>query len=68
MFLKSVNLIVKADRFDIVKDVKQVSLDGVRVRCLAQDLQKSWIRHEEKTGEQQTLLLQIPLSKRAQLV
>lgn len=55
---------MKADRFDIVEDVKQVSLDGVRVRCLAQDLQESWIRHEEKTREQQTLLLQIPSSNK----
>lgn len=57
-------LVVKADRFDIVKYVKQMSLDGVGVGCLAQDLQKSWIGHEEKTWEQQTLLLQIPSTKR----
>lgn len=57
-------LIMKADRFDVVEDVKQVSLDGMRVRRLAQDLQKSWIRHEEKTREEQTLLLQIPSTKR----
>lgn len=25
------NLVVESDRFDVVEDVKQVSLDGVRV-------------------------------------
>lgn len=34
-------------------------LYGVRVRGLAQDLQQSGVRHEEKTREHQTLLLQV---------
>lgn len=54
---------MEADRFDVVEDVKQVSLDSVRVRRLTQDLQKSRIRHEEKTREQQALLLQIASTK-----
>lgn len=50
---------MKFDKFDVVKDIKKVGLDGVRVRGLAQDLQKGRVRHKEETRKQQTLLFQI---------
>lgn len=60
---KPANLLMKADGFDVVENVEQVRLDGVRVGRLTQDLQESRIRHEEKAWEQQTFLLQIPSSE-----
>lgn len=52
-------LIMKADSFDVVKDVKQVGLDGVRVRGLAEDLQQGCVRDKKEARKQQPLLLQI---------
>lgn len=34
-------------------------LDGVRIAGLAKNLKKSRVRHEEETGEDETLLLQV---------
>lgn len=34
-------------------------LDGMRVRCLTQDLQQCRVRDEEKPGEHQTFALQV---------
>lgn len=45
--------------FDVVKNVEEVGLNGVRVRGLAQDFQQGRIRDKEETGKEQTLLLQI---------
>lgn len=50
---------MKADSFDVVKDVEQVSLNGVGVRCLAKDLQQGCVRDKEEPRKQQPLLLQI---------
>lgn len=50
---------MEADTFDVVEDVEEVGLDGVRVRGLAQDLQQGRVRDKEETRKQQTLLLQI---------
>lgn len=50
---------MKLDRFDVVKDIEEVGLDGVGVRGLAQDLQQGRVRDKEKTWKEQTLLLQI---------
>ncbi len=52
-------LLVKSDGLDIVKDTQEVSLDRVRIGGLAEDLQKSWVRHEEETREDETFLLQV---------
>lgn len=38
---------------------QQVGLDGVRVAGLTQNLQQGGVRHEEESGEDQTLLLQV---------
>lgn len=48
---------MKLDRFDVVKDIEKVGLDGVGVRGLAQDLQQGGVRDKEKTRKEQTLLL-----------
>lgn len=53
------HLFMKLDRFDVVKDIEEVGLDGVGVRGLAQDLQQGRVRDKEKTWKEQTLLLQI---------
>lgn len=50
---------MESHRLDVVKNIKQVGLDGVRVRGLAQDLQQGRVRYEEKTRKQQSLLLQV---------
>lgn len=50
---------MKADSFDVVKDVEQMGLDGVGVRCLAKDLQQGCVRDKEEPRKQQSLLLQI---------
>lgn len=52
-------LIMKADSFDVVKDVEQMSLDGVRVRGLAKDLQQGCVRDKKEPRKQQPLFLQI---------
>jgi len=52
---------MEVDTFDVVKDIKQVSLDGVGVRCLAQNLQQRRIRYKEELWKQQSLFLQIPV-------
>ena len=52
-------LVMEAHTFDVVKDVEEVGLDGVRVGGLAQDLQERGVRHEEETREQEALLLQV---------
>ena len=52
--------LVKRHRLHIVKDAKQVSLDGVRVTGLTQDLQQGRVADKEKAWEHQPLLLQIP--------
>ena len=51
--------LVEFDRLDVVEYGEKVRLDGVRVRCLPQDLQQRRVRHEEKPREQQPLLLQV---------
>lgn len=61
------HLFMEADTFDVVKDVEQVSLDGVRVRCLAQNLQQCRIWYKEETWKQQTLFLQIPVKQKTSL-
>lgn len=53
---------MEADTFNVVKDIEQVGLDGVGVRGLAQNLQQGRVRHKEEPREQQTLLLQVPIS------
>ena len=53
------HLVVEADTLDVVEDVEQVSLDGVGVGGLAQDLQQGGVRHEEEPREQETFLLQV---------
>lgn len=50
---------MKADSFDVVKDVEQVGLDGVGVRGLAKDLKQGGVRDKEEPRKQQSLLLQI---------
>lgn len=50
---------MKADSFDVVKDVQQVGLDGVGVRGLAKDLQQGGVRDKKEPRKQQSLLLQI---------
>ena len=50
---------MEADALDVVEDVEEVGLDGVRVRCLAQDLQQGGVGDEEEPREQQALLLQV---------
>lgn len=50
---------MKSNSFDVVKDVEEVSLDGVGVRGLAQDLQQGCVRDKEEPRKQQALLLQI---------
>lgn len=50
---------MESDRFDVVEDVEEVGLDGVRVRRLAQDLQQGRVRDEEEARKQQALLLQV---------
>ena len=51
---------MKLDRFDVVEDAEQVSLDGVTVAGLAEDLKESRVRNEEETRKQEALLLQVP--------
>lgn len=53
---------MEADTFNVVKDIEQVGLDGVGVRGLAQYLQQCRVRHKKEPREQQTLLLQVPIS------
>lgn len=48
---------MESNRFDVVENIKQVGLDGVGVRGLAQDFQKGRVRYEEKTRKQESLLL-----------
>ena len=47
------------DGGDIIKDREEVGLDGVSVRGLAEYLQQGGVRHKEKPGKYQPLLLQI---------
>ena len=35
-------------------------LDGVRVASLTEDLEQGGVRNKEETGEDETLLLQVP--------
>lgn len=51
---------MELDVLDVVEDTEQMSLDGVGVTGLTEDLQQCRVRDEEETGEQQTLLLQVP--------
>lgn len=53
------HLVVKADSFDVVKDVEQVGLDCVGVRGLAKDLKQGCVRDKEEPRKQEPLLLQI---------
>lgn len=43
--------LVELDALDVVKDVEEVSLYGVRVTGLTQNLQEGWVRHEEEAWE-----------------
>ncbi len=52
-------LLVEGYGLDVVKDAQQVSLDGVGVRRLSENLQEGRIRHEEETREDEPLLLQV---------
>lgn len=54
-----VHLLVEAHSLGVVKHAQQVGLDGVRVAGLTQNLQQGGVRHEEESGEDQTLLLQV---------
>jgi len=50
---------MESHSFDIVENVEQMSLDGVRVACLSKNFQEGRVRNEEKTRELQSLLFQI---------
>ena len=50
---------MELDALDVVEHAQQVSLDGVRVTGLTEDLQQCRVRNEEESREQQTLLLQV---------
>lgn len=50
---------MELDSFNVVKHIQQMGLDGVGVRCLAQDLQQSRVRHEKESRKAQSLLLQV---------
>lgn len=51
---------MEPDGADVVEDVQQVGLDGVRVRSLPQDLQQRGVRDEEEAREAKPLPLQVP--------
>ena len=51
--------LVESDRLDVVEDAEQVSLDGVRVRGLPQDLQEGGVRDKEESREDETFLFQV---------
>lgn len=53
------DLLVELDSFNVVKHIQQMGLDGVGVRCLAQNLQQSRVRHEEESRKAQPFLLQV---------
>ena len=57
---------MEADTLDVVEDVEEVCLDGVRVRRLAQDLQQGGVGDEEEARKQQPLLLQVAARQRNQ--
>ena len=61
-------LLVEPDGLGVVKDAEEMSLDGVGVRRLTQDLQKGGVWHEEEAREQQTLLLKVPVNQKYDLV
>lgn len=50
---------MELDSFNVVKHVQQMGLDGVGVRCLAQNLQQSGIRDKEEARKAQPFLLQV---------
>ena len=52
-------LFMEADRFNVVKNIEEMGLDGVGVRGLAKDLQQGRVGDEEETREQQPFLLQV---------
>ena len=52
-------LLVEVHCLDVVKHTQQVRLDGVGVGSLAENLEKSWIRHKEEPRKDQSLLLQV---------
>ena len=58
-------LVVKFDSLDVVKHAQQVLLNRMWITGLAQDLQKSRVRHEEETWKQKTLLFQISAEPKA---
>ena len=51
--------LLEGDRLDIVEDSQQMSLDGVRVAGLTQDLQQCRIGDEEEARKAKTLLFQV---------
>lgn len=52
--------LMEGHRLDVVKHTQKVCLDSVGIRCLSQNLEKSWIRHKEEAREHKSLLLQVP--------
>ena len=52
-------LLVKIDRLNVIKDTEEVSLDGVGIRGLPQNLQEGRIRDKEEPWEDQSLFLEV---------
>lgn len=57
---------MELDSFNVVKHVQQMGLDGVGVRCLAQNLQQSGIRDEKESRKTQPFLLQVSAGREGQ--
>lgn len=52
-------LFVEFDILDVVKDIEQMSLDGMRVASLTKNFQKYGIRHKKEARKQKSFLLQV---------
>ena len=58
-----ISLLMKLDRLGVVKDAQQMRLDGMRITSLAKDLKKGGVGDEEETWKEETLFLQVPVTK-----
>lgn len=54
--------LMEFDSLNVVKHRQQVSLDGVGVTGLTQDLKQGRVRYEEKSWKEQSLLLKVSRS------